>query len=89
MNGKNIGYSRVFQVGKAVRTDRAYYQYVSLGNLSEHACLVAPDACGAAGGAISIWLRIIDCPTYSGIITSTPHGYAAGFLLFCSNVGIE
>ena len=46
----------------AVRTDFSFHQWASLGGLSAHACLSIPQSCGAAGGAISFWFNILDCP---------------------------
>ena len=32
--------------------------------------MTRPETCDAAGGAISLWVNIIDCPGYVGIISS-------------------
>ena len=32
--------------------------------------MTRPETCGAAGGAISLWMRVIDCPSTGGIVSS-------------------
>ena len=39
--------------------------------------------CGAAGGAISLWVKIIDCPEDAGIITTQTQGKTVGFAVVC------
>ena len=63
-------------------TDRAKKQWVDLGTHTE-VCLTQPEKCGAAGGAISIWLKVIGCSEYGGIISTIKHA-ASGTLVYCS-----
>ena len=58
-----------YQVNSAVSLDRTRNQWVDLGIHSE-ACMTRPETCGTAGGAISLWVKVIDCPRYAGIIPS-------------------
>ena len=53
----------------AVSTDRTRSQWVDLGIHTE-ACMTRPETCGAAGGAINFWIRLIDCPDEGGVISS-------------------
>ena len=42
--------------------------------------MTRPETCDAAGGAaISLWLRLIDCPDWAGVISS--HDSGSGFVL--------
>ena len=50
------------QVNSAVSLDRTREQWVDLG-IMEKACITRPETCGAAGGAVSFWIRIV----YGGI----------------------
>ena len=46
--------------------------------------MTRPETCDAAGGAaISLWLRLIDCPDWAGVISSRDSG--SGFVLHCRN----
>ena len=72
----------IFQFYKAVRTDRSQKAWVNLGNLSTVACIVVPESCGLAGGALSVWIKIEDCPNYAGII-SPQHHADESLLLSC------
>ena len=71
-------------------TDRAKNQWVDLGIHTE-VCLTQPENCGAAGGAISVWLKVIDCSQYGGIISTIKYvKYAAsgGTLVYCHEENI-
>ena len=39
--------------------------------------------CGAAGGAISMWMKLVDCPDEGGIISTLDIGAQTGFRIFC------
>ena len=41
--------------------------------------------CGAAGGAISLWVNVIDCPSDTGIVSSLQSGKAIGSTIYCYN----
>ena len=45
--------------------------------------MALPETCGTAGGAISLWVNVIDCPR-GGIISSYVQGGASSSLLYCS-----
>ena len=44
-------------------------QWIDLGNHNE-ACMVDPETCGAAGGAISIWTRVLKSFYFGGLLTT-------------------
>ena len=50
--------------------------------------MTRPDTCGAAGGAISLWLNFLECTSpYGGIVSSrTPS--TRGSIIFCASGGI-
>ena len=62
-------YHLYFQIYSAVSTDRSQNQWIDLGYHS-NVCLTHRYGCGEAGGALSMWLRLIDCPARGGIITT-------------------
>ena len=49
-----------YQVNCALSLNRSRSQWVDLGIHTE-ACMTRPQTCGAAGGAISVWINIADC----------------------------
>ena len=51
-------------------------------NLAIHtdACMTRPETCGAAGGAISMWVKVIECIGDCGIVSS--HGGFSGFMYY-------
>ena len=59
-------------MNSAVMTDRTKQEWIDLGTHTE-ACITQPETCGAAGGAISVWVNLIDYELgiHHGIITST------------------
>ena len=65
-------------------TNLTNQEWVTLGDLSNVACLTIPNSCGSAGAALSLWIRILDCPRYSGIIT-TQYRIREGFCILCNN----
>ena len=46
-------------------------------------CLSQPESCGAAGGAVSMWLKIIDCYGAGGILETNNIDRSLGFVMFC------
>ena len=72
----------------ALTVDRTTRQWVDLGIHTE-ACMTQPDTCGAAGGAISMWVRVTDCPGIIGRgIVSLQSDQKTGFSISCSKDGI-
>ena len=64
-------------------TDHTKQQWVDLGMHTE-ACMTRPETCGAAGGAISVWINAIYYDYYSGIpgiISSNPDD-SSGLLIY-------
>ena len=45
--------------------------------------MTRPEKCGAAGGAISLWVKIIDCD--GGIISSVGNEGTSGLIIHCAN----
>ena len=48
-----------YQVNNALTLDQTRKQWVDLGIHTE-ACMTRPETCGAEGGAISVWVNVID-----------------------------
>ena len=45
--------------------------------------------CGAAGGAISLWINVIDCHSHGGIVSSLlTHGVRIGSRFSCTSSDI-
>ena len=74
------------QTNSALTLNRHRRQWVDLGIHTE-ACMTRPETCGAAGGAISLWLKIINCPNSDGVITSR-RSWRRGFLIYCQSTNI-
>ena len=49
--------------------------------------MTRPETCGAAGGAISLWVKVIDCPMTGGIISSQIYG-SSGIDIYCASTVI-
>ena len=65
------------QVNKALTLDHTRSQWVDLG-IHKQACMAQPETCGSAGGAISLWVKMVDCSTEPcGIISSWVSGSTA------------
>ena len=62
----NINY---LQINLAVAIDYTADQWIDLGTHT-YGCMIQPETCGAAGGAISVWLKVIACPRTARILTS-------------------
>ena len=58
-------------MNSAVGINRNLGQSIDLGVHTE-AFMTRPETCGAAGGAISLWVKIDDPFGYHGIITTLP-----------------
>ena len=61
-------------------------KWVDLGIHTE-ACMTRPETCGAAGGAVSVWVKVTECPGEIeggiGIITSQSSDQKTGFSIMC------
>ena len=75
----------IHQVNSALNLDRAKYQWVDLG-IHPEACMTRPETCGGAGGAISFWLKTIDCPTDAGVISSYQFNRASRIFCYYNNI---
>ena len=53
----------------ALTLNHTMKQWVDLGIHTE-ACMTRPDTCGAAGGAISLWVKVIEFSSIGGIMSS-------------------
>ena len=70
------------QVNSAWILNLTKSQWVDLGIHTE-ACMTRPETCGAAGGAFSMWVKVIDCPSpVRGIISSR---VSSGSVFYCVN----
>ena len=50
--------------------------------------MTRPETCDAAGGAISLWMKVTDCPPYSGIVSSIQFSGTTGSHIYCSSGSI-
>ena len=71
-----------YQVNKALTLDATKQQWIDLG-INTDVCMTRPDTCGAAGGAISLWLNVNDCP-FGGIVSSDFHPSTTS-AIYCLN----
>ena len=69
------------QVNNALIVDRTKKQWVDLG-IHTKACMARPETCGVAGDAMSLWIRVIDCPTIGGIVSSYA-SFKTGSHMYC------
>ena len=69
------------QINCALEVNHIMKQWIDLGIHTE-ACMTRPETCGAAGGAISLWMNIIDCPYDAGILSSHK-SLTTGFRTIC------
>ena len=70
-----------YQVNNAWTVDRTKRQWVDLG-IDTEACMTLPETCGAAGGAISLWMNVIDCQWFGGTVSSLKSG-TTGSMIYC------
>ena len=74
----------LIQVNLAWTFNGTKTQWVDL-RIHTEACITQPDTCSAAGGAISLWVNILDQGGgYNGIMSSC-FSYTSGFFLFVNN----
>ena len=74
-----------------METDHTEYQYVNLGDLSE-ACITKLLTCGSDGGTVALWLKVEDCVSNGGAISTSNYFYdslngpypSQGFVASCS-----
>ena len=82
-----ILFAVVIQIGNAVRTDDSQSQWVDLGDLSGVTCFANPDTCAPAGATVSLWVKILNCPTYHGILTANARVDHTGLRVQCKSNG--
>ena len=63
----------------ALPLDHTKKQWVDL-EIQPETCMARMD-CGEAGGAVSMWIRVISCPVNCGIISSHVSGNAGLFMI--------
>ena len=66
---------------------RAKSQWVDLG-IHTDVCMTLPDTFGIAGGAISLWVKVTDCPLCGGIVSSDQLG-TTGLKIYCISSNIR
>ena len=76
-----------YQVNSGLTFNSTKSQWVDLW-INTDVCMTRPETCGAAGGAISLWLQLIDCTGIDGIISSLTDGFT-GSLIYCSSSTIR
>ena len=70
-------------MNSALTLDITKSQWVDLGYHTE-ACMTQPETCGAAGGALSLWVNLIDCNgDRPGIISSCRTYHHVGVIAVC------
>ena len=74
------------QVNSALTLDETRNQLINVGIHTE-ACMTRPETCGAAGGAISLWVNQIECPLPGGIVSTRAFG-SSGSLIYCTIANI-
>ena len=68
-------------------TDKDQRQWIDLGFHPE-VCVTNRYGCGSAGSAVSLWLRLLDCPEGGGgIITTLASFRHSGFAITCPSPG--
>ena len=45
--------------------------------------MTQPETCGAAGGAVSLWMKLVECPDWAGVISSWTR--TTGFVIYCAS----
>ena len=69
--------------------DHTKSQWVDLGDGGE-ACIIQPDTCGAAGGAVAFWARVTYMDSHTrGIISSKSNDSVTGIMVETTNVQID
>ena len=58
-------------------------QLVDVGIHTE-VCMTRAETCGVAGGAISLWVNVIDCSGTGGLVSSMGNG-ATGTMILCTD----
>ena len=61
-------------------------QWIDLGIHTE-ACMTQPETCSAAGGTISLWVNVTDCPSAGGIVSSL-QWQSTGLRIYCTSSDI-
>ena len=51
--------------------------------------MTRPDTCGAAGGAISLWINVTDCPSTGGIVSSVSGSTGSRIYCTSSDIGYD
>ena len=70
-----------FQVNSAISTNFSGRHWVNLGVHME-VCMTHPESCGAAGGAISLWFRVVACGHTTSIVATVSNS-TAGYHILC------
>ena len=74
----------LFQINSAVSSDRAVGRWIDLGIHTE-ACMTQPDTCGENGCAVSLWHKVVSCPSFSGIVSSHSLPTSTGITVYCGS----
>lgn len=64
-------------------TNHTQQQWIDLGTHTE-SCMTRPDTCGA-GGAMSMWYRVIECPQDTAIISTRTTNTSQGLVILCQS----
>ena len=75
------------QVNSALNLNQTKRQWVDL-EIHTDACMTRPETCGAAGGAISLWVNAINCSDYCGFVSSAAFASTGSSIFYhTDNVG--
>ena len=73
-----------YQVNCAWSLNHTKSRSIDLGIHTE-ACMTRPETCGAAGGAISVWVNVIECVADRGGIVSSRSSSSSGSVIYCTS----
>ena len=74
------------QKNYALTLDKSKKQWADMG-IHTKACITRPETCGAAGGAISVWIKIVDCLNQYGGVISSYRPQRSNFFIRCGSMG--
>ena len=83
---ENVNLILYYQVNCAWFVNHTRSQSIDLGIHTE-ACMTRPETCGAAGGAISVWVNVIECVSDRGGIVSSRSSSSSGSIIYCTSTG--
>ena len=77
----------MLKINSALTLDHTRSQWVDL-KIHTEACMTRMD-CGAAGGAISVWVSVNECTGTCGVISSSDRSTSTSFLMYLFSTGLR